>query len=1019
MSFFEFFIKNYRFTYLILVGVFIFGVFAIFQMPKESAPEVNIPVIVVSTVLPGASSENVEELITKPIEGQISGLSDIQSMRSISSQGISSIIIEFGASVDGSEMINEIRSRIVRVQGSFPTGTGNPVIQKISFSDVPIMRISLSGDYSLVELKKYAKDLKNDIESINGVSQVNIIGAPDSEIQIEFDNNKLFRYGLSLDYVIGIIAQSNIDIPIGIIGVGNNYAVRFDGRLNSVEDVSNIPIIEKSGAIITVGDIASVKDGFAPVGSITRFSIDKSTPKQAVSLEVFKESGQGNVLDISDSTKDIISSLNLPGLNIEIIQDDADLIRDDLNNLVQSGLLTVLIILVILTFFLGFKEALLASMVVPFSFLVSFIIIEYLGLTINFLTLFSLILSLGILVDASIVVVESISRKKTDGQEINSAVLDTISEFKNPLITGTLTTVFAFMPMLLISGVVREFIKSIPITVSAVLLASLWVSLGIITTLAPSFLKKYSPSKDRMKKFNLMYRDFISKILNNDVLTRKILLGILVVFLIVISFPFTGIIKVDMFPSSDSDDVTIDLIMPYGTPIDKTDSMIKDVEDYLLKDDNVYSFLSVIGQGAGVGSINLTNTSKSHQANVAVKLKKDRDLTGQEIILIYEDDLEKMLPEADITVSQLAGDPLSFSKPVQVNIKGKDLNEIETVAQDFAKILKSIDGVSDVDNGIEASAGEFVLTPKKENLRRYGLTVSDIAQSIRTSVSGKLVTTIQKTDEEIELVLFSQAEKDRSSVDNVVPVDISFIKSLPIQTQKGIVTVDYFVDVELKPGRTSITRQDGERVISVSGGIFPGYNASDITREFMEKISKVDLPNDVSVDYGGEMDQIQDSFTELFRSMILGVLMIFALMVLQFNSYRQPFLIIATIPLALIGVFLGSALIRQSLSIPSFIGVIALAGIVVNNAIILIDTINFRYNKSNDLIKSIIDGAVSRFRPILLTTLTTVFGLVPLVMTSPIWSPIAYSIIFGLSFSTILTLIVVPILYKMFIRHSN
>ncbi|HQB85288.1 MAG: Swarming motility protein SwrC [Parcubacteria group bacterium ADurb.Bin247] len=1011
----SFFIKNYRFTYLILVGISIFGIFAILQMPKESAPEVDIPVIVVSTILPGAGSENVEELITKPIENQISGLSDIESMQSISSQGISTIIIQFSASVDSSEMITEIRSRVARVQGSFPLNTRDPVIQKISFSDVPIIKISLSGDYSLVELKKYAKELKEEIESINGVSQVNIIGAPDSQIQIEIDNNKLFRYGLSIEYIIGIIAQSNIDSPIGIIESGGNYAVRFDGQLKTIEDILNIPIIEKSKAIITVGDVATVKDGFSPTGSITRFSIDKSTPEQAVSLNVFKESGEGNILKISDAIQESISLLDISGLNINIIQNDADLIRNDLNNLVQSGLLTILIILIILAFFLGFKEALLASTVVPFSFLISFIVIEYLGLTINFLTLFSLILSLGILVDASIVVVESISRKKTDGQELESAIYSTISEFKNPLITGTLTTVFAFAPMLLVSGIMGEFIKSIPLTVSTVLIASLLVSLGIITTLASRFLRQCSVTKDRMEQLNLRYRNLLSNIIGNNFLMNKILIGVLILFVLSTTLPFVGIIESKMFPLSDSENITINVELPYGTTIEKTNNLVEGIEEYLLKDENVYSFLSTIGQGSGAGSINLTSASKSHQANISVKLKKDRNFTSQEITLKYINDLNNKFPEAEIKVNQLEDLPISDSS-IQVNIKGKDLDQIELIAQDFAKILKSIEGVSDVDDGIESSLGEFVLIPKKENLRRYGLTVSDIAQSIRTSVAGRTVTTIQKTDEEVELILFSQTEEDRSLVDNVVPIDISFIKSLPIQTQKGIVMADYFVDIELKPGRISIERQDRDRVISVSGNIFPGYNASNITQEFMNKISELDLPSSISIDYGGEMDQIQESFTELFRSMLLGVLIIFALMVLQFNSYRQSIFIIITIPLALIGVFFGLVLTSQPLSIPGFIGIVALAGIVVNNAIILIDTMNTRYSESKDLSKSIIDGAVSRFRPILLTTLTTVFGLVPLAFVSPIWAPIAYSIIFGLMFSTILTLFIIPILYKKFIN---
>ncbi len=1018
-----FFIDNYRITYLLMIAILVFGFISIYQIPKESSPEVNIPVIVINTPFPGAGAENVEELITKPIENQISGLSSIERINSTSRQGLSTIIVEFSPSADYSEKINYVRDQVNRVRPNFPRDAGDPLIQRISFSDVPIMNIAISGDYSLSDLNLYAREIKSELEKIPNVSEVNIIGAPEKEIRIFFDDKRLFQYGISPQLIPSILSRENIDFPVGLIETGGgNYNIRTESLLLSSEEIANLPLIYKGGAIIRVGDVADVEDVFSDIGSIARLSTERNIPVSTISIQVFKESGQGDVLSINDLAEEKIASLedSFPeDLNIETIQSDATMIRDDLFMLSKSILFTITIILIILALFLGIFDALIASIVVPFSFLITFVVIDLFGLTINFLTLFSLVLSLGILVDASIVVTESIFEKKKKGKNNKDASIETIEEFHAPLITGTLTTIFVFIPMLLVSGIIGEFIKSIPITISSVLISSLFVSLVILPTINTRFkgcVKKESKINRYFNYLINIYREKLSFILLRKKFSYSFLGVIFFLFLITSSFPFIGIVSLNMFPSPDSDTIFINLEAPSGTPLREMDEIVKPIEKRLLEDKNISSFITFVGQRAQAGSINVGNTSNPNLAGITILLEEERKEKSTEIVSRYRN-LFKDIEGAEVRVTQTeAGPPTEGA--IQINITGRDIKKIEDTALLFSEILSEIEGVENIESGISSAPGEFIITLDKDNLRRYNLSSFEIAEYLRMAISGRIATDIKLFDEEIDIIVYSNLKKTDDGIGFSVPVDISEIRNMHIQTERGVVSLENFIDISLTEGRGSINRRDGERIISVRADAEKGFSVPEIINEFRKRTEDISF-EEITIGYGGEVDEIQSSFIDLFKSMIVGIIMIFSLMVFQFKSYRQSIFILITIPLASIGVFLGFSIVRQPLSFPGFIGVVALSGIVVNNAIIIIDTINKRYSSSKDIFSSVIDGATSRFRPVILTTITTVFGLIPLIFVGPVWAPVAYSIIFGLIFSTILTLFVIPIIYYKFSKDER
>ncbi|MDQ5889750.1 MAG: hydrophobic/amphiphilic exporter (mainly bacteria), family [Patescibacteria group bacterium] len=1017
-NFWDFFLKHYRVTYIIVILVVIFGVISIWQMPKESSPEIDVPIAMVTTILPGANSRDVETLVTDPIEQKLLNMEDLDTFTSTSREGISVVVVQFDINTDGDEQVSKLRDKLANIANDLPSDAELPIIEKIRFTDQAILVMTMSGDYNSKELRDYAEIIETDVEKIPFVSRVDIVGAPAKEMKVEINKNKLDQYNLSIGQVVGAIRAANSSLPIGSIETGDEvFSLRLSGELKTIEDLRQVPVVSINNTPVVLQDLGLVEEFYSNNGSLSRLSVagDKSEP--AVTLYVYKSTG-GDIIGIVDQVQTLVEELigtSIPSdLDLAYIENWADMIKVDLYNLIFSGLQTVILVFLLLVLFLGWREALLASLVVPLTFFITFICLSYLDYTINFLTLFSLILALGILVDASIVVVESLYQNLGAGQTPEEAAHNTTQEFALPLISGTLTTVLVFLPMMLTSGIIGKFIKSIPVTITIVLFSSLFVSLGILTTLGARFLKskhntEYFSHVGIAKKMDTYskvvknkYLNILSDVLSDKIKQKNIYIGLVVAFILSISLPIIGLVSVNMFPASNYDTFYIDITNPIGTTLDETNESAKTLESILVQDERIDTFVMKIGGGA----------TTPHTANFIIKINPDSKDQSLNLIDEYDKKLAGLF-RGELVVRGLEDGPPQGS-PVQINISGESIDDIEKLAGNYQQILGTIPGTQNIRLSSPESNGEFVLSVDRVKAKIYNVDPTIVAGLLRSAITGTTATVIKEGQTDIDVIVKYQIDTNKDSLGLAPSVTLDTIKGLTVATPSGSVPISMFTSVELTNSRSVIEHEDGKRQIKILSDVAEGFTAQGIIAEFNEARNKVSVAEDIVVDFGGEQEDINESFADMGKAMILGMFSIFALLVWQFRSFKQPIYVMTSIPLSLIGVLVGLFVVRQPLSFPGFIGVVALAGIVVNNAIILIDRINSDRDKGLSKIDAIKESAQSRLQPIFLTTITTVLGMLPLAISSETWGPLAYSIVFGLSFSTVLTLFLVPMLYNRF-----
>jgi multidrug efflux pump subunit AcrB len=1029
----EFFIDNFRFTMIFLLGIVLFGAFSILQIPKESQPDIDIPVVVVTTFFPGANAEDVEELVTNVIEDGVVSLEDVDDVSSTSRNGLSSVVIQFDVDADSTEKLNDAKDAVDLVKNSLPEDAEDPVIQKVRLTDIPVITLSIMGPYQVSQLKDFAELIKDETETVSGVSTVNLVGGLDREVHVIVDKARLDQYSLGINQVTQAISAANSEIPIGVIeSAQSQYTINFVGKLEKAEEVADIPITQINGVPVLVRDVAQVYDGFNIPTSKSRVSQNQQLSTDSVSLRYFKTSG-GNVVQVIDAILARVAELQATQLPEELqivkTEDNAEFVRNDLNNLVTNGGQTILIVALLLLLFVGFREAMLAALVIPFTFLLTFIVLNQLGFTLNFMTLFSLILSLGILVDGSIVITQGMNAYIRAGKTPKEAARQTIRDFELPLISGTLTTVFAFVPMLMSSGIIGKYIRTIPVTVTIVLLSSLFVALGLITSIGSTFLKakKEQPGENAAKEgffirkvlhpMRSLYISIFDTLLASKASRRLFTFGVIAALIASFSLPVTGILKVEMFPQSDQQTFYINFEHAPGTPLDLTNQTLEAIEQELYEDSRINSYVVNVGSLASASS---TSSLRSNAGSITVNLKKKEERTesSSDILTEYQNKLAKYNAEGSISVEQASDGPENGA-PVEVKITGESLETLEEIAADLERLVADIEGTENVGSTVQTANPEFVMNFDRVKAQVYGITTNQLAFALRNAINGLEATKIKKDGEEIKVIVKYSLDPFQQEDNITNRVDISTIENLTIATPRGDVPLSNFVTTSVGASRQSISHIDGQRIVKVTSQTRDGIPAQVIFQRIEERLGEVNIPTGYEVQLGGEREDIQKSFSDMFRAMILGVLLIAALLVLQFKSYRQPLFILATIPLALIAVFPGLVMINMPLSFPGIIGVVALVGIVVNNAIILIDRINSNRQGGMGVQAAIREAGIARFDPILLTTITTVFGILPLAIRDETWGPLGWSIVFGLTFSTVLTLLVVPLLYNRFARKGR
>ena len=1021
-SVFGFFIRNYRVTYLIIAMIFAMGLYSLFSLPREAEPEVKVPYAVVNTLYLGASPTDVEDLVTNKIEDKINNLENLTKYTSSSSLGLSSVFVEFNAEADLKESFRKLREAVDEVKSELPAEAEDPVVTEIRMSDYPIVTYSLVGNYSDGELKNFADDLSQELEGIKDVSKVNVIGGVVREFQIIVDQTKLANFNISLPQVVSAISGNNFNLPAGDIEIdGFKYNVRVEGRIEEGYDLNNLVIATYQDSPVFLSDIALVKDGYKEKTSQSRIGFPGEAPKNAISLQLYKKVG-GNILNIvSDSQAVIDNAFNdslLPAdLIVEKTNDNSVYIKDDINTLGKSALQTFILIALILLLILSLRGAIITALSVPIAFLMSFFFLNIQDMTLNSMVLFSLVLSLGLMVDNSIVIIEGINEYvERHKKSIYKATILSVWNFKWPIIAGTLTTVSAFIPMLLVSGILGEYMSIIPKTITVTLLSSLFVALVIIPTLTHRLIKlKKQGGANRSKKRHIVieslmqkaykaYRENLYPILINKKKRIVVVTVSWLLFLAAVSVPAIGLMKIEMFPKVDFDYLYINMELPAGANLEQTNQTAEQVEEYVKNIPELSNY--IVGLGFLASSYEgETNSSALHNGNIVVNLvdASKRDRNSYEIAESLRNEI-KGIQGAKVTVVEMAAGPPSGA-PIEVRIFGDNIADSSLAANKISSILNNIKGVVNVNDSLEDSTGEFTFSLDRQKINYYGLNVMTVASTIRNAIYGTTASSVTIDNEDVDIVV----KYDQDTFNNV-----NDLESILIFTPSGeSIQLKQVADLKLEPSLLSINHRDGENIVTVTASLEEGASLQNVLNEFDTNLAQNVLPAGVDIKVGGETEDIQKSFNDLFESMIVAVLLILFILVLQFNSFKQPLIILFSFPLSIIGVIIGLKLLGQPFSITVFIGIVSLAGIVVNDAIVLIDKINKNIKNGMEFFESIIDGGISRMQPIILTSITTIAGVAPLIYANEMWKGLSLTVIFGLAFSTVLNLSIIPVLYAM------
>lgn len=1020
----NFFLAKRQFSYVLLGALVCAGLYALVVIPKENAPSIVIPNGFVVTTMPGASASDMETLVTDKLEDQISGISNIDTMTSDSRDGVSEINVQFAASADINQSIQDLRDAVSKVRSQLPADASDPQVLKINFQDQPILVASISGDLPPTEFSALGKRVSDELTAVTGVSSVDIAGVPPRQVNVIVRKSALQQYGLSITSVLNAIGSANAALPVGSITMDNvHYNVNFKGGITDPAEIENIAVGTKNGAPIYLRDVALVSSGLAPASTYSRLSIKGKPSEQAIALTIYKQSGasiQGTANAVRQKLEDV-QRTTLKGLTVLIppSTDAGTQISQQLGDLANTGVVTVMLVMAVLLLTIGWRESLVAALSIPISFLIAFLGLYLTGNTLNFISLFALILAVGILVDSGIVVTEAINaRLPRFGHPIDAAHA-ALHDYAWPLIAGTMATVAVFAPLFFISGIVGKFIAGIPYTLIFVLLASIFVALGFVPLIAIAITGPHRNRLERIQeeyteKITVWYKAHLHSFLLNTRGQRWFIRALIVLFILSIALPVAGLVPSVFFPQTDMDFVYINIEKPQGTSLGETDLATREVEEILYGDPDIASFQTTVGQASalsGGGAFGVGNNSSSNLANITVNLPKGHKKTSTEVVA----DLERRLaPITDASVRILqASDGPSSGAPVEIRFAGDNLDDLTAAADRGKELLASIPHVTNITSSTANNGTEFDLSIDRAKAARFGVSAAQVAQTLRTAINGAKATTIHLPGENIDVVVQMDLNPSFTTAADTANTTLDSIKNLTIPGTNGPVLLGTILSDSLAPSNAVISHRNKEREESVSAYTDTQTTASAVTTEFQKRIEEIKLPSGVTVAYGGETENINQSFSEMFIALIAGLVLMFMILIIAFNSVRYTLYLLSIVPLSLIGVIFGLAITGQPVSFSSLLGVIALGGVIINHAIILMDSMIHHEREAGEkpLVDVIVDSAATRLRPILLTTIATVVGMVPLSFTNPMWGPLAFAIMFGLAFALILTLVFVPVLF--------
>jgi multidrug efflux pump len=1019
-SLWSFFIHKRSFTVFLMIILTLAGTYAVVGIPKESTPDISIPLGIVVTALPGASSADVERLVTNKIENGVLGVENVSKVTSTSADGISSVSVEFDSSANIDKSIQSLKDAVDKIKQDLPAEATTPTVSDVNFADSPILEISVSGNLAPGELTALGESVSDEIKRVPGVSKVSVSGVRARQVQVIAREESLRQYNLSLSDVTNAIRSAGVASPAGAITVdGVNYAVRFESGVETTDKVADVVITTPTGATVRVGDVANVIDGLQNPSSYSRVSVAGKPSQPSLTLTIFKSRG-GNIVSTGNAVIkriDELKATTLANTSTVISYNGAEEVNKSLTELTRAGVETVILVVIVLYLTLGLRESLVAAASIPLSFLIAFIGLLASGNSLNNVSLFSLILAIGILVDSGVVMVEAFHTRLRQYGNKEEAALASIREYAWPLFAGTFTTIAVFVPLLFLTGIIGKFLAAIPFTIIFVLLASIFVALGFVPLLAIMFVREgHSAIEDRQERYNAAakkwYQAFLHRFLNDKKNQNRFLAGMIILFIIALSLPSLGLLKSIFFPSEGTDYVYVQVEKPQGTSLEQTDISMREVEEVLYQDPNVASYVSQTGSGSSfASSLGGGPSSGGNVGNLTVNLPKGHKLSSADFVLRLRKELAG-ITSATITVGEPAGGPPSAA-PVTLTFTGDDLGELTKTADRAAHTLSDIPGVVNVNTDSKNAGAEFVVSLDSAKAAAAGVSPVVVADTLRTALFGAKATSIRTGKDDIEVYTKLDLNPDYKDPSQTNVTTIDSVRSLTFPSKNGPIPLSSIATVTYSAAQSAISHEGGTRIVTVTADVSGKVNAVDISTIFTKKFGEDQLGKGVTLKVGGASEDIANSFTQLFVALIAGAALMLCILVLEFNSFRLSFYLLSIVPFSLVGVFVGLTLVGQPLSLTSMLGVIALAGVIINHAIILMDSIARIHRENHDLTLEdvVVEAAATRLRPILLTTVVTVIGMVPLTLVSPFWAPLAVAIMFGLAFSLLLTLLLIPMLY--------
>ncbi|MCW3461986.1 efflux RND transporter permease subunit [Chitinophaga nivalis] len=1094
-------IDNKVSIYVATIIVALAGILSYINLPKEQFPEVVFPQFYINTIYAGTSPEDMETLVTKPIEKQLNGISGVKKIKSTSMQDFSAITIEFNANEDIEAARQQVREKVDDAKKDLPKDlTQEPQIVKIDVSQIPIMNVNLSGDFDLQTLKRYADDMKDRIEALNEITRVDLVGELEREIQINVDKYKMDAAKISFEDIIGAIQGENITVSGGLVAMdGQKRTLSVKGEYKDPSKIANIIVRGQSGATVYLKDIANVVDGFLEQESFARLR-----GKNVITLNVIKQSGK-NLIDASDKIQEIKADMEAnyfpKGLNVTITADQSKSTRVTLHDLINTIIIGFLLVTVILMFFMGAVNAIFVALSVPISMFIAFLLMPMYGFTLNMMVLFSFLLALGIVVDDAIVVIENVHRIFNERKELGivKAAKIAAGEVFLPVFSGTLTVLAPFVPLLFWPGIIGKFMFFLPVTLITTLGASLIVAYVINPVFAVDFMDRHEgehhPKPKFDKKFKILTAVFalfaLIGYLNGSVGTgnfvvflyllillerfwlggvarrfqqnfwprvqerykrilkwcligwRPVWIVVATFGLLVFSIIVTGIRnpKVVFFPEADPNFIYTYIELPNGTDQQYTDSITNIVEQRITKvvgasNPIVESIISNVAKGAGDPS-QMDLSTQPQKGKVTVAFVEFGARNNQSTVQYLDKIREavKGIPGTNITVEQEKGGPPT-GKPINIEISGDNFDELTGTSFRLKRYLDSlqIGGVEELKSDFEDNKPEIVVSIDRERANNEGISTRQIGGLLRTALFGFEASKIRDDKDEYKIMV--RLNKDqRNNINNLMNLNLVY-RDMNMNGQIRQVPLSAVADIHYSNTYAGIKRIDQKRVITLYSNLLTGFNGNEVVQNIQTAIRNFSNPASVTIRMTGEQEDQQETMNFLLMAMLGAFGLILMIMVTQFNSIGRPLVIFMEILFSIIGVFLGFAIFNMSISIVmTGVGIMALAGIVVRNGIVLVEFTDLLVKQKMPVYEAVVEAGKTRMTPVILTAIAAILGLIPLAVGFNIdfatllskfephiffggdnvafWGPLAWTMVFGLVFATFLTLILVPVMYAM------